>query len=164
MWIYLLRHGRAEEGIGMVDEQRALTPEGWVKLRAAAPVWRRLMGPLELALVSPLRRAQETASVLLDAMSGQPEVRITAALAPHGDPNDALAMVSEAARAGTGSAALVGHEPHLGSLLGLLLTGSPRHAIPLKKGMLVAVELPETASMIGELRWSLSQRAAAALA
>ena len=164
MWIYLLRHGRAEEGFGMVDEQRALTPEGWEKLRAAAPVWQRLMEPLELALVSPLRRAQETASVLLEAMTGETEVRTAAVLAPHGDPNDALAMVLDAVRAGTGAAAIVGHEPHLGSLLGLLLTGSPRHAIPLKKGMLVAVELPNTASAIGELRWSLTQRAAAALA
>lgn len=163
MWIYLLRHGRAEEGFGMADEQRALTREGWDKLRAAAPTWRRLIEPLGLALVSPLRRAQETASVLLETTAGDPEVRIDAMLAPHGDPADAIAAVLMAARSGIRSIALVGHEPHLGSLLGLLLTGSPRHPIPIKKGMIVAVEMPNSASAIGELRWSLTQRAAAAM-
>ncbi|MFO1076659.1 MAG: phosphohistidine phosphatase SixA [Planctomycetota bacterium] len=164
MWIHLLRHGRAEEGFGKPDEQRALTPEGWQKLRASAPTWRRLVVPLQVAFVSPLRRAQETASVLLENVGGDPEVRIDGSLAPHGDAAETLARLLDERRTGTESVAAVGHEPHLGTLLGLLLTGRPSHAIPFKKGMLVAVELRSTASAIAELRWSLTQRAAAELA
>jgi phosphohistidine phosphatase SixA len=59
---------------------------------------------------------------------------------------------------------VVGHEPNLGYLLGLLLTGHPRQPIPLKKGMLVGVETESGASLIAALRFSLTQKAAAQLA
>jgi phosphohistidine phosphatase SixA len=64
----------------------------------------------------------------------------------------------------TKSVALVGHEPHLGYLLGALLTGHPRHPIPLKKGMLVGVETETSASLVAALRFALSSKLAGELA
>ena len=65
---------------------------------------------------------------------------------------------------GSDGIALVGHEPHMGSMLGLLLTGSENSPIPFKKGQLVVVDVPSSSSMIGQLRESLTQKAAANLA
>lgn len=163
MLIYLLRHGRAEDGFGMPDGDRALTADGRKRLADAAPAWRRLVEPLQVVYVSPLRRARETASVLVDAVRGDPELEVDSALVPGGRIDDGLQLVQAAAAAGRTAIAFVGHEPHLGCLLGALLTGPEGRAIPLKKGMLVAVELPSAASLIGELRFSLTQRAAAEL-
>ena len=51
-----------------------------------------------------------------------------------------------------------------GYLLGALLTGHPRHPIPLKKGMLVSVETETSASLVASLRFALSSKLAGELA
>ncbi|MBL8755086.1 MAG: phosphohistidine phosphatase SixA [Planctomycetes bacterium] len=164
MHIYLLRHGIAEDGGPSVpDHARALTEEGWKRLRKAAPAWRRLVPPPDRLWVSPLRRAQETAEVLREAVGFRGELRTDEGLVPHASPNTLLAMLEAESLSRTGAVALVGHEPHLGYLLGLLLTGHPRHPVPLKKGMLVGVETESIASMVGTLRFALGQKLAADL-
>ena len=164
MLIYLLRHGIAEDGgNGMRDEDRALTDEGWKKLRRSTAAWREVVEPPQVVFSSPLRRARETASVLVEALGGPAELRIDDALVPSAPPALAMSLLEAEQHSGTGSVAVVGHEPHLGYLLGLLLTGHPRQPIPLKKGMLVAVETESAASLIASLRFALSQRAAGAL-
>lgn len=164
MLIYLLRHGRAEVGYGMRDDDRALTEDGWDELRRAAPAWRQLVPSLDVIVSSPLRRAQETAQVLLEAVDGDPEQRTDTMIVPSGDPQRATELIAAELAGGTDSIAFVGHEPHLGSLLGLLLTGDRSRPVPLKKGMLVAVELAGSTSLIGTLKFSLSSQAAAEFA
>jgi len=161
MRIYLLRHGRAEDGFGMRDEDRALTEDGRARLREAAPAWRRLVEPLDVVVTSPLRRARETASILVEAVSSDPGLRTEDAIVPGGNPAMALAILEDELANGTAGIAFVGHEPHLGSLLGLLLTGSPQHALPLKKGMLIALDLQSPTSLLAELHFALTQKAAA---
>ncbi|MCA8976412.1 MAG: histidine phosphatase family protein [Planctomycetes bacterium] len=163
MLIYLLRHGVAEDGFGIDDAERALTEDGWRKLRDAAPAWRRLVEDLDVVVQSPLRRARETAAVLLEAVGGDPKLRTEAMLEPGADPQLAMEFLLAELRSSTDGIALVGHEPHLGALLGLLLTGREHSAVPLKKGMLVAVELARPTSLIGALKFSLSWKAAARL-
>ena len=164
MLIYLLRHGIAEEGGGgMRDGERALTDEGWKKLRKSSAVWRQLVEPPQVVFSSPLRRARETASVLVEALGRKLDVRIDDALVPSAPAAVAMSLLEAEQHSGTTSVAVVGHEPHLGYLLGLLLTGHPRLPIPLKKGMLVAVETESAASLIAGLRFALSQRAAGEL-
>ena len=164
MLIYLLRHGIAEDGgDGLRDAERALTEEGWKKLRKAADAWRRIVEPPQVVFSSPLRRAKETAAVLVEALGIAPELRIEDALVPSAPAAVAMSLLEAEQHSGTTSVAVVGHEPHLGYLLGLLLTGHPRLPIPLKKGMLVAVETESAASLIAGLRFALTQRAAGAL-
>jgi phosphohistidine phosphatase len=165
MHIYLLRHGIAEDGgPGLRDRDRALTDEGWKRLRKAAPAWRRLCELPEVVLVSPLRRAHETASVFCEALPGHGTLRTETALVPEAEVLAAARLLEAEQLAGTRSIALIGHEPHLGYLLGLLLTGHPRQSVPLKKGMLVGLETGSAASLHADLRFAVSQRAAAALA
>ncbi|HEX5050550.1 MAG TPA: phosphohistidine phosphatase SixA [Planctomycetota bacterium] len=164
MHIYLLRHGIANDaGPGVPDGDRALSEEGWKRLRRAAASWRELVQTPDAVLVSPLRRAQETARVLAEACHFGGDLRIESALVPEAPPQLALNLLQAEACAATKSIALVGHEPHLGYLLGLLLTGHPRQPIPLKKGMLVAVETDSVASLVAGLRFALTQKAAAQL-
>lgn len=163
--IYLLRHGIAEDGGPEVaDHDRALTEEGWRRLRKAAPAWRRLVPTPAALLVSPLRRALQTAEVFAEAVDFTGELQVVDALVPHGAPAVVLSMLEAEALSHTRSAALIGHEPHLGYLLGVLLTGHPRQSVPLKKGMLVGVETESSASMIATLRFALSQKSAGELA
>jgi len=163
MHIYLLRHGIAEDSAPGGDAERGLTDEGWKRLRRASTAWHASLEPPAVVFCSPLRRAQETASVFAEAVRFRGELRIESALVPDAPPSLAASLLEAEALSGTASVALVGHQPHLGYLLGLLLTGHPRQPIPLKKGMLVAVETASSASLIASLRLALTQRAAARL-
>jgi phosphohistidine phosphatase len=161
MHIILLRHGIAEDASASVqDHERALTEEGWKRLRRAAPTWNRMLDTPDAVLVSPLRRARETAGVLAEALDFRGELRTEDALVPDAPANLCMRLIEAEAYSGTKCIAVVGHEPHLGYLLGLLLTGHPRQPIPLKKGMLVAVETSSSASLLAELRVALTQKAA----
>jgi phosphohistidine phosphatase len=158
---YILRHGTAEDlRPGLDDARRALTTEGRARLQRAQKSWRRLVELPETILVSPLLRAQETAQYFAAAIGFTGEVTTVHDLLPGASPQAALERIRERQLSGDRAVALVGHEPHLGALLGLLLTGSERQPIPLKKGMLVGVELPSVASLVGQLLFALSQRLA----
>lgn len=165
MWIYLLRHGIAEDAApGTDDADRRLTDEGRQRLQRASRSWQRLLEPLDVVFTSPLIRARETADILLDAVRCTSEPRVDEAFAPHGAPSAAVALLEAELFSATNSVAIVGHEPHLGYLLGTLLTAHPRLSIPFKKGMLVALEVVSTASLTCSLRFALTHKAAARLA
>jgi phosphohistidine phosphatase len=162
--VWLLRHGIAEDHApGGDDGERALTAEGIARLERAGPAWRRAMGSVDLVFASPLRRAQETAEMLILALGSEVAVETLAELAPGERPLEVLARLQHELQTGRAAVACVGHEPHLGSLLGLLLTGSKGTALPLKKGMLVGVEVESSASMLGRLVVALTQKYAALL-
>lgn len=163
MIVHLLRHGVAEEWNACGDAARALTEEGVQKLARAAPGWRKVAQPIQRVLVSPLLRAQQTARLFADAVAPRAEWCDTEALVPEASPMLAYELLQGALQEGLAGVACVAHEPLLGSLLGLLLCGSPRSAIPFKKGMLVVVDIESSAAMTGRLVAALSQKAAAGL-
>ncbi|MBL8748604.1 MAG: phosphohistidine phosphatase SixA [Planctomycetes bacterium] len=161
MLIHLLRHGIAEDpGPGMRDEERALTEEGQRRIRRAAPAWSKVVSTPDIVFTSPLRRARETAVVFAEAVGFLGDLRVEEALVPDAPPSLAASLLEAEALSGCKSVALVGHEPHLGYLLGLVLTGHPRQPIPFKKGMLVCVETESCASLVARLKFALPQRAA----
>jgi phosphohistidine phosphatase len=162
--VYLLRHGVAEDQAeGGADAERALTADGVRKLERAGRTWRRLVDDVDRIFVSPLVRARQTAVLFGQAAARRAPMTETDDLTPGAPPTAAQGLLQRELQAGTTAVACIGHEPHLGGLLGLLLTGSDRIAVPLKKGMLVAVELASSASMSGRLVFALSQRAAGEL-
>ena len=94
MHIYLLRHGIAEDAApGTADHDRALTDDGWKRLRKAGAVWRTLVPTPEVVMVSPLRRALQTAEVFAEAVGFTGELRVADALVPNGAPSVALSML-----------------------------------------------------------------------
>jgi phosphohistidine phosphatase len=161
--VCLLRHGDAEDHGGPGgDAARALTAEGRDKLERASRAWCRVLRRVDRILASPLLRAQETAAILRSSLGKPPRIETEPALLPDADPALAIELLRGCVK-GSDTVACVGHEPHLGRLLGLLLTGSERLAIPMRKGMLALVEIESHASMVGRLVAVMSQKVASGL-
>jgi len=164
MWIYLLRHGIAEDpGIGQADEDRSLTKQGRERLDGCRAAWRRLVKTPDIVIASPLLRARQTAEVFADAVGFDDELRIEPTVVPGAPTEQVVLQLESELLSRTDSVAIVGHEPHLGYLLGCLLTGHAHMSLPLKKGMLVAVETDSTTSLSAGLRFALTQKAAGKL-
>jgi len=112
------------------DADRRLTPEGRERAGRVGRALAILAPEIRVVLTSPYRRARETAEPFAAALGARLAVRETPALEPGRDPSDILA---ELEAEGEESVLLVGHEPHLGELLGRLLFGAKGRGIPLKK-------------------------------
>ena len=147
----------------MADEARALTADGKERLERASKGWQRVVGRVDKVLVSPLLRARQTAAIFGRAVGKDAVHEEAVELVPMAPPLRALERLQVELLAGAEGVACVGHEPNLGSLLGLLLTGSDRTVIRFKKGMLAAAEIESAANMLGRLVLALSQRIAGGL-
>jgi phosphohistidine phosphatase len=138
MEIWVLRHAKAEEaGPATSDEQRHLTPGARKSMRSVAEAIARLEPKLDAILTSPLLRARQTAEPVARAL-GQRDLLIeTESLSPGADPKEILREIEKRR---LGSALLVGHMPHLGRLLGYLLTGRSNTLIEIRKAALARIE------------------------
>ena len=145
MDLWLLRHAAAEDRAPSGrDPDRALTPEGLRRAQAVAAGLASLEPAIARVVSSPYRRAMQTARPAAEALGLR--VSESEALEPERDPEEILREIAE----GEGHALLVGHQPHLGSLLGLLVAG-PRVEIAMKKASVARVSL--------DGRWSGTLRA-----
>ena len=114
MDLILWRHAEAEAG--SPDSARKLTEHGREQARRiAAWLKLRLPGNCEI-LVSPAARAQQTASALGVAFVTTPAVGTDAAA------EDVIAAVDWPAR--SGAILIVGHQPTLGRVAAVLLSGA----------------------------------------
>ena len=145
------------------DSRRPLAPAGEEKMRRAARGMRELGLSFDLILSSPYARAKETAAIVARALAHRRDVELTDLLTPEADPKKIIRHL--AALRGARGVLLVGHEPHLGSLLAALLGGSAPEALMLKKGALcrlaVAKFLPRP---VARLEWLLTAGQLARLA
>lgn len=121
--LYILRHGVAVPSgtPGIADDDRPLTPEGEHELLRVAKRLKRLRLDADRIVTSPLPRARRTAELVA------PRLGLAATL-----------EVADALRAGQGAEPIadwlsgrserrlivVGHDPALSDLVGLLVTGS----------------------------------------
>ena len=138
MEIWILRHAKAEEGGPRTpDEERALTAGGHERMRSVAKAIARLEPKLDAILTSPLLRARQTAEPVARALSLRDDLIETSALSPDADPKEILREIEKRR---LGRVLVVGHMPHLGKLLGYLLTGRPSTLIDIKKAALARVE------------------------
>jgi phosphohistidine phosphatase len=154
MLIILFRHGPAGSADPLRwpdDAARPLTPKGEERTRAAALGVRRLIGqPINLVLTSPLVRAEGTAKILASE-TGCKKLATLDELAPGGSFRKTLAALAEYRELEI--VALVGHEPDLGKLAGVLVFGAPS-ALPLKKAGACAIACEaEPAPGAGLLKW-----------
>ena len=160
MHIFLLRHGIAASlsaGGARTDEERPLTDAGREKLAQACQRYASHLPALDRIVCSPLLRARQSAGILAEATRYSGTVDQSSALEPGARPTAILDHLQGDALEGLGAVALVGHEPHLGNLLGLLLTGSEQLSLPFQQGMLSGTEIIEPRSMLGRLVLCLSQ-------
>ena len=135
MNLYVIRHAIAvDEGTSEYesDSQRPLTDKGRKKMRQIAKGLRALGVEFDLILSSPYIRAKETAEILADVFKMKKKIAFSENLVPMADPELLIPEVSE--KYFVDSIALVGHEPHLSALIGLLTTENTKLEITLKKG------------------------------
>lgn len=153
--IYIVRHGIAEDYASSGrDADRRLTASGIEKTRLAAAGLRRIDTDPQLVLTSPLRRAEETARMIAEALGDVP-VRVTTALAPGGA---FPAIIGEATAPPRPSAVcVVGHQPDLGMFASWLLTGDAHRVVmPFRKAGAARIDVTGTPAEIrGVLAWFL---------
>ena len=138
MEIWVLRHAKAEEGgPATPDEERALTPGARERMRSAARAIAHLEPKFDAILTSPLVRARQTAEPVARALSLENALIETDALSPGADPKEILREIEKRR---LDRVLVVGHMPHLGRLLGNLLTGHSNSLIEIKKGALARIE------------------------
>jgi phosphohistidine phosphatase len=124
MDLFLIRHAIAEDGED--DAARPLSANGRARFRKEVRGLERLRVRFERVLHSPRRRAVETAELLSPLVDGDFEVTALLTTPPR---EELLAQLHGNALA------VVGHEPHLSSLLAWLVVGAPDGGeFTLKKG------------------------------
>jgi phosphohistidine phosphatase len=137
------------------DAQRPLSPQGAARARKAALGLKRVTEHPGRVLVSPLRRAQQTAAILTQ-FAGWPEAGECVQLLPGASPEGLLALL---ARSHDSRIAVVGHQPGLGRLLAACLPGGVEAAFEFRK-MGVALLCFQGAARAGrgQLIWLLPPR------
>jgi phosphohistidine phosphatase len=149
MHLFLIRHAIAEDGPD--DDERALTKEGIARFEQQVDLLERLDVSFERVLHSPKKRAVQTAALLERLCEGDFEVTPLLSVGPQ----EALLEQCQA-----DSLALVGHEPHLSTLLCWLVMGEKASGrVELKKGAVAALEgTPAPGQM--RLKWLLPTKVA----
>ncbi len=142
MEIYLVRHGAAEDisaaqEAGRGESERRLTHEGREKTSRIAHSFRKRILKVDVIFHSSYARAVETAKIFAQEF---PEARLEMAkcLAPHDKPSRALSLMEDSGL--SKCTMIVGHEPHLSFLAGLLLTGQELPILEFKKAGIAGIE------------------------
>lgn len=159
MRLLLLRHAIAEDReafarTGRDDRLRPLTEEGRKKLRKGTAALARLVPDLALVATSPLLRARESAEILTRELGRKLVFSEVADLAPDGEMAGVVRFLQ--AQKAQPAVALVGHEPNLSELAGLMLTGRQRSFVEMRKGGACLIDFPgRLAAGAGVLLWHL---------
>lgn len=133
MKLYLVRHAIAEDSANYEDDSlRPLTDKGRERMKKIAAALREIGVQPDLIVSSPFVRANQTASVLAKALKYREQIVYSDSLVPMGEAGDMIGEINE--KYSVDELMLVGHEPSLSSLAGLLLAGDAEIAINLKKG------------------------------
>ncbi len=155
--VFILRHGEAGNRMTVVEEdsERPLTPDGRIEMQKIAKSLKTVGLQTDRIYTSPLRRARETAEITARILK-IPIVEDWNELKPDASKE---ALYRRLARLDQNSRPiLVGHEPHLSSLIGEII-GTKEARIVLKKGGLAKVRITSfTPRISGELRWLLTPK------
>ena len=161
MKLLVIRHGVAEDrdsfaASGQPDSMRPLTDDGRKRMRAAAKGLHRVVPKLTLLASSRLVRAAQTAEIVSKAYGGMDVVTLEE-LSPERRPDELLGWLRSHQLGDT--VAVIGHEPHLGFLIGWLLTGRNDSFVEMKKGGAVLLEFDDPPSGGNAvLAWSIPPR------
>lgn len=163
MNLYILRHGISADRDGRKypdDDLRPLTRKGIDRMRHEAQGMNAIGITPDLIISSPLARAIQTAEIVQQGLNTPPRMEISEALIPEAHPSQILREIA-ASHSAVNSVMLVGHEPHLSSLVSYILTGEISWLINLKKGALCNLNLSPAGR--GQLLWALAPRQLRAL-
>ena len=161
MNLHLMRHGLAvERGTPGYDSdrERPLTTKGERKIRRVAEALLRMELSFDVVLSSPLVRARQTAEVLIEELKARQKLQLTEHLSPGGRAKDLMRLI-QGLPGSPQEVLLVGHEPDLGQLASLLLTGGDALSVNFKKGGIARLAVGNLqAGRCATLEWLLTSR------
>ena len=135
MRIYLVRHSNAvDPGTPGYDDdsQRPLTEKGRDKMNKIAIALKTLGVKPDLIVSSPYVRARQTAEIVCKVLKYKGSLAFSDALVPMGNAEDIIHDIN--GKYNVEELVLVGHEPCLSSLIGVLAANNPELAINIKNG------------------------------
>ncbi len=149
MEIYLIRHGiAAERGTYADDEQRPLTKKGRDKTTKVAESLLARGLKFDLILTSPLVRADQTAEIL-QKTGLSPKITTFVPLKPDGEIEEWLEWLQQwQGQQQNSTLALVGHQPDLGNWAEMLIWGTVKRQIVVKKAGIIGIQLPSIGTPI----------------
>lgn len=170
MRVYIVRHGKATErpaegrgsgGLGgggsgpFTDFDRELTARGEAQAAFLAERVAAVDPRPDVILASRYPRAIQTARAINAALGCA--LVTEAGLEVDRDVSEAIGLIEREHDAGRRSIAIIGHNPQLGELLGVLASGLPPQEMILRTGELVALDVrPQqmvgSARIVGRLR------------
>lgn len=141
MRIVFVRHAHAE-GHHLEDPdqdfQRELTEKGEKRFRAIQPALKKVLPAPDVVFTSPLYRAVQTAEIISESWP-RADIELVTDLHSLDNPRHLVEYISFLPADGTYY--FVGHEPHLSSVVALLLNLHPEHDfMALKKGGVCVLE------------------------
>ena len=157
MNLYILRHGiAADRGQEYPDDDlRPLTGKGIKRMRREARGMRAIGVAPDLIISSPLVRAFQTAEIVQQGLNRSSEMVISNTLVPEAHPSQIIQEIAKCYSTNS-SVMVVGHEPHMSSLVSYILTGKVSWLITLKKGALCNMDI--SASGRGQILWALTPK------
>jgi len=161
MNLYLLRHGlavdRSKPGYKK-DADRPLTPKGKQRLWRVAEAMEEMDLEFDAIIASPFLRASQTAEIVAEAVELRKKLSTTEHLTPNGNPKLLLEHINQI-KPLPKDVLIVGHEPYLSQLIGLLVAGNTNALIDLKKGALCKLEIETLrCGRCATLAWLLSPK------
>lgn len=165
MFLYIVRHAIAEERDEFAkkkleDSLRPLTIKGKKRMQKIISKLKTELKELDLVVTSPFVRAKQTA-VLISDMVGKPKVIESAELVPHAAPQAFVRWLKSEGKSKK-RVLIVGHEPHLSSLVSYILSGKEGESfIELKKSSIALIEtgsFEELTPSKASLLWLISPK------
>lgn len=144
MRLLIIRHAPAGdrdawEAEGQDDRKRPITPDGKKQMRRAVAGLSTLVPEIDVLATSPLIRAMQSADLL--ASQYRCKAVTVDALEPERDPEELVQWLKE--QRANSTIAVVGHEPHLSTLIGFLMAGKRASFVTLKKAGTALLELAD---------------------
>ncbi len=133
MKVLVVRHGEAEDGPEVQDKDRKLVKKGVKQMRRVGDFLSDFNLVPDKVVSSPYLRAYQSADVILDQMELDLKIETEDFLLPNSDPSLTIQYLLN----NGSSVMLVGHNPHLESVIKLMTGGE----ISLKKGGVAFIEL-----------------------
>jgi phosphohistidine phosphatase len=156
MPLYLFRHGPAKTRDPQKwpdDRDRPLTAEGRAQTKRAAQGLLSLVPQIDRIVSSPAERARATAATLHGLLDEPPALEFWEELLPGEPAIYVLEKIGRSARPAQ-HVVLVGHEPAMGEMVGLALTGDAVSIARLSRAGAAAIEFPRRIGpQSGRLLW-----------
>jgi phosphohistidine phosphatase len=157
--LFILRHGDAGRKIaaGSTDAKRALTVAGQKEIADISKSLKDLGIKINLVITSPLKRAQETATIVAKTLKVQSKMQEWNELTPEANRIKLYGKLSSYKQ--DASILIVGHNPYLSEMISEIISEDKNGHIDLKKGGVARIRITSSnPAFKGELKWLITPR------